>query len=258
MILLDPLARPVIAHRGNRAHAPENTLEAFRQAVAAGADAIEFDLRLTKDGHVVVMHDATLDRTTDSAGRLELRTLAQLEDVDAGARFSNNGGWARPYFGRNVRIPTLDELLDAMPSDLPLLMELKTTDVSEPVRRIIARRGIAKRVVVAGFSGRCIHPLRGSGFALGATSTEAAELVVPAIRGRPIRAGQYDAVCIPPRYRGMPVPLLAIARALKGTGKVLHVWTVNDPADAQRLWRGGVQGIVTDDPALMLAARQGV
>jgi glycerophosphoryl diester phosphodiesterase len=258
MILLDPLARPVIAHRGNRAHAPENTLEAFRQAVAAGADAIEFDLRLTRDGHVVVLHDATLDRTTDSAGRLELRTLAQLQEVDAGARFSPNGGWKRPYFGRNVRIPTFDELLDAMPSDLPLLIELKTVDVSEPVRRIISKRGIEKRVIVAGFNRRAIHPLRGAGFALGATSGEAAELVMPALRGKTITADHYTAVCIPPRWRGLPVPLLAIARALKGTGKVLHVWTINDPADAQRLWRGGVQGIVTDDPALLLAARAGV
>jgi glycerophosphoryl diester phosphodiesterase len=258
MILLDPLARPVIAHRGNRAHAPENTLEAFRQAVAAGADAIEFDLRHTRDGHVIVMHDATLDRTTDSSGRVELRTLAQLQDVDAGARFSTNGGWKRPYLGRNHGIPTFDELLDVMPADLPLLIELKTVEVSEPARRIIAKRGIARRVIVAGFNRRAIHPLRGAGFALGATSGEAAELVLPALRGKTISAGEYNAVCIPPRWRGMPVPLLAIARALKGTGKVLHVWTINDPADAQRLWRGGVQGIVTDDPALILAARKGV
>jgi glycerophosphoryl diester phosphodiesterase len=81
---------------------------------------------------------------------------------------------------------------------------------------------------------------------------------MPALRGRKITAGDYDTVCIPPRWRGMPVPLLAIARSLSGSGKTLHVWTINDPADAQRLWRGGVQGIVTDDPALMLAARSGV
>lgn len=259
MILLDPLARPVIAHRGNRAHAPENTIEAFRQAVAAGADAIEFDLRVSRDGEVVVIHDPTLDRTTDSSGLVDMRTLEQLQEVDAGARFSTDGGWARPYHGRNVRIPTLDELLDAMPNDLPLLMEIKTPNASEPVRRIIQRRNLSKRVVVAGFNRRAIQPLRGAGFALGACTSEAAELLLPALRGRPVsRQLDYDALCIPPRWKGMPIPIAAMVRALKGAGKVVHIWTINDPADAQRLWRSGVQGIVTDDPALILAARSGI
>lgn len=256
MILLDPLARPVIAHRGNRAHAPENTIESFRQAVAAGADAIEFDLRLSRDGEVVVFHDPTLDRTTDAAGLVDMHTLDQLKELDAGARFSDNGGWARPYAGRGCRIPTLDELIDAMPRDLPLLMEIKTPNAAEPVRRIIKRRGIEKRVLVAGFNRRAIQPLRGSGFPLGATTSEAAELLLPALRGRPAPAMKYDALCVPPRWRGMPVPILAMARSIKDTGKVMHIWTINDPGDAQRLWRGGIQGIVTDDPALMRRARE--
>ena len=259
MILLDPDAKPVIAHRGNRAHAPENTIEAFRQAVAAGADAIEFDVRVTRDGEVVVIHDPTLDRTTDSAGLVDMQTIERLKELDAGARFSTDGGWGRPYAGRGIRIPTLDDLLDAMPSDLPLLMEVKTPDASEPVRRIIDRRGIAKRVLIAGFNRRAIHPLRSAGLHLGATMSEAAELLMPAMLGKQVAAAlEYDVLCIPPRWKGVPVPVLAMARALRGTGKVVHVWTINDPADAQRLWRGGVQGIVTDDPALMLAARTGV
>ena len=71
MILLDPLARPVIGHRGNRAHAPENTLESFLEALALGADALEFDLQLSRDGQLVVFHDATLERTTDGHGAVE-------------------------------------------------------------------------------------------------------------------------------------------------------------------------------------------
>ena len=85
MILLDPHARPVIGHRGNRAHAPENTLESLRQAVALGVDAVEFDLRVTARRRAVVIHDETLDRTTDGSGPLALRTVTELRGLDAGA-----------------------------------------------------------------------------------------------------------------------------------------------------------------------------
>jgi glycerophosphoryl diester phosphodiesterase len=258
MILLDPLARPVIAHRGNRAHAPENTIESFRQAVAAGAEAIEFDVRVSRDGELIVMHDPTLDRTTDAVGLVDMRTLAQLQELDAGARFSTDGGWARPYAGRGIRIPTVNEVVDALPSTMPLLIEIKTPNASEPLRRLIAHRGLEKRVIVAGFNRRAIHPLRGAGLPLGATTSEAVELLLPALRGRQPSRIQYDALCIPPRWRGVPVPIGAMTRALRGSGKVVHIWTINEPADAQNLWRAGVQGIVTDDPALILAARIGV
>jgi glycerophosphoryl diester phosphodiesterase len=101
MILLDPLARPVIGHRGNRAHAPENTLASFHEAVALGVDAIEFDLRVSRDGVLMVFHDATLERTTDATGPLADRTAAELGRVDAGANFTPDGGpqlpLARPW-----------------------------------------------------------------------------------------------------------------------------------------------------------------
>ena len=84
MILLDPDARPVIGHRGNRAHAPENTLESFREAVTLGVDAVEFDLRVSRDDALVVMHDQTLDRTTDGSGSVAMRTVAELRSLDAG------------------------------------------------------------------------------------------------------------------------------------------------------------------------------
>ena len=89
MILLDPLARPVIGHRGNRVHAPENTIPSLLEAVALGVDALEFDLRVTKDGVLVLMHDATLDRTTDTTGPVISYTRADLRTVDAGAEVAD-------------------------------------------------------------------------------------------------------------------------------------------------------------------------
>ena len=97
--LLDPAARLVIAHRGSSAEAPENTLPAFEAAVARGADAIELDVRLTADGAPVVIHDATLDRTTDRTGPVAALTLAELRAVDAGWHFTPDLGHTHPYRG---------------------------------------------------------------------------------------------------------------------------------------------------------------
>jgi glycerophosphoryl diester phosphodiesterase len=117
MILLDPRARLVIGHRGNRAHAPENTLASLREAAALGVDAVEFDLRVSRDGVLVVMHDATLDRTTDDSGPVAARTAAELGRIDAGARFTADGGRTFPWRGRGACISTFDEVSDRTRAD---------------------------------------------------------------------------------------------------------------------------------------------
>ena len=255
MILLDPQARLVIGHRGNRAHAPENTLESFRQAATLGVDAIEFDLRVTRDGELVVIHDPTLDRTIDGSGPVALHTLAQLKRLDAGARFSRDGGRTYPWRGRGLTVPTFDEAIESLPRGLPCIVELKTPAATELLRGALRRHDIARRVVVAGFDPQATRPLRGAGVALGASTPDVVGLVLPALLGRRFGAQPFQALCIPPRWKGIPVPIAALARALRGSGTVTHVWTVNDPAHALRLWRDGVQGIISDDPGPMLAAR---
>jgi len=256
MILLDPLARPVIGHRGNRAHAPENTLASFREAVDLGVDAIEFDLRVSRDGVLMVFHDATLDRTTDGSGPLDGRTAAELGRVDAGANFTPDGGRTFPWRGRGVGVSTFDAVVEAVPRELPFIIELKTPASTELVRAAIARHGIARRVIVAGFDPTATRPLRGAGFALGASTPDVAALVLPALLRRRLPAQPFQALCIPPRWNGIPVPIAAMARALRGSGTVIHVWTINEAADAIGLWNVGVQGILSDDPATMLAARR--
>jgi glycerophosphoryl diester phosphodiesterase len=255
MLLLDPGARLVIGHRGNRAHAPENTVESLREAAALGADAVEFDLRVSRDGRLVVMHDATLDRTTDGSGPVELRTLAELKRLDAGARFTRDGGRSFPWRGRGVAVPSFDEVVEALPRDLPCIVELKTPAAAELVKQAVRRHGIADRVIVASSDRGTMHPLRGAGLALGACTPDVAQLVLPALVRRRIGPQHFQALCIPPRWRGIPVPIAALARALRGSGTAIHVWTINDPTEAQRLWALGVQGIISDDPGAMLAAR---
>jgi len=255
MILLDPLARPVIGHRGNRAHAPENTLASFAEAVALGVDAIEFDVRVSRDGVLMVFHDATLDRTTDAIGPLVDRTAAELGRVDAGANFTRDGGRSFPWRGRGATVSTFDAVVESLPRTLPFIIELKEATSTELVRAAIARHGLAGRVIVAGFDPKATRPLRGAGFALGASTPDVAQLVLPALLRRRLGARAFEALCIPPRWHGIPVPIAAMARALRGSGTVIHVWTINDADDAIRLWHAGVQGILSDDPATMLAAR---
>ena len=257
MILLDPHAHPVIAHRGNRAQAPENTVPALLEAVALGVDALEFDVQVTRDNVLVLMHDLTLDRTTDSSGPLAARTLSELRGVDAGARFSRDGR-DYPWRGRGAGIPTFDEVIESVPRTLPLIIELKTPAATPALMAAIKRHALAGRIIVAGFDPSSTMPLRGGDVPLGASTPDVASLLLPALLRRNVSAPWFRALCIPPMYRGIPVPIASLVRATRRHGVVTHVWTVNDPARAQRFWRAGVRGIITDDPALIMAARTGV
>lgn len=256
MILLDPLARPVIGHRGNRAHAPENTIPALLEAVALGVDAVEFDLHVTADGVLVLMHDPTVDRTTDGTGVVATMPLAALRELDAGARFTTDGR-TRPWRGRGAGVPTFDDVIEALPRTLPLIIEIKTPAAATLLRDAIARHNLASRIIVAGFDPQSTRPLRGGDVALGASTGDVAALLAPSLLRQTVAAPWFQAMCIPPVYRGIPVPIASLVRATQPHGVVTHIWTVNSPAQAQRLWRRGVNGIISDDPALILAARVG-
>lgn len=253
MRLLDPLAKLVVGHRGESAFAPENTLEALGRAVALGADAIEFDLRLTREGVAVVHHDATVDRTTDGSGPVAAKSLAELRELDAGARFP--GGAFR---GKGIGVPTFEEVLAAFP-ETPCIIELKIAPVAQEARRLIERHGAQGRVLVDSFVGGALEPFRGSGIAVGGSAQGAYRMLRSLVTGPP-RAGTLDfrALCIPWRHHGLPVPVAAIARQGHNAGIVTHVWTVDDPVRAERFWRGGVNGIITNDPGRMLEVRRRV
>ncbi len=256
-ILLDPHARPVIGHRGNRAHSPEDTLESMREAVALGVDALEFDVHVTRDGVAVIHHDDTLERTTSATGPIAARTLAELSSVDAGYRFTRDNGASFPWREQGVRIPTLDAVLDAFPT-LPLIIEIKTPVATTAVRACIARHAAERRVLVAGFDVRSMQPLAGGPIALGASTRELMQLLPFALFGLHGPATPFVAACLPPVHNGIPVPIGRFARLMRRRGGVVHVWTINSAQEAEQLWSIGVQGIISDDPALILAARDRV
>jgi glycerophosphoryl diester phosphodiesterase len=254
-ILLDRSSRPVIGHRGNRAHAPENTIESFAQAVAAGADAIEFDVRLSLDGVPVVIHDPTVRRTTGSPGEVAAMPFSELRSLDAGATFTKDNGATFPYRDKGHRIPSFDEVLEAFPS-IPMIIEVKTTSAAPAVRSAIEAHRAEDRVIVDSLETGAMKVFADSRIATGGTRADAIRGMTELMLGLPVTPFAFNALCLPTSYRGIRVPIERFARAAQKQGRVLHVWTINDPAVAIRLWQKGVQGIITDDPALMLKTRE--
>lgn len=255
MLLLDPHRHPVVAHRGNRAHAPENTVEAFTQALALGVDAIEFDVHLSRDGVPMVIHDPTLERTTDARGDVRSFTAGELRRIDAGARFSADGGRTFPYRGRGIGVPTLEEVL-ALTRDLPLIIELKTVEASLPALALLERLGAFTRVLVGSFLDAALVPFQHAGVPVSGGSGALRRLYLPAaLRSRAPRSLPFQSMCVPRFHKGLPLPVRGFARVMRAVGGTSHVWTVNDPSRARRLWAAGVNGIISDDPGAILAAR---
>jgi glycerophosphoryl diester phosphodiesterase len=237
MILLDPAARPIIAHRGASGQYPENTLLAFRQALAQGADAIELDVRLTQDGVPVALHDATVDRTTNGSGAVAEMCLEALRDLDAG------GG---------EPVPTLAEVLEVT-DPLPLLIEIKEPRDGSAVVDHLRSAGARGRVLVGSFVAASLKPVRAAGIPTTATRREVARLWAASRVRWSLRGRSYQAVSVPEHRGRLRVVDDPFVRAVRRAGRPVHVWTVDDPGAARRLRSLGVAGILTDFPQRMTA-----
>jgi glycerophosphoryl diester phosphodiesterase len=254
-VLLDRSRHPVVGHRGNAAHAPENTLESFAQAVALGVDAIEFDVRLSSEGAPVVHHDADVVRTTGTAGPVASFTARQLAALDAGARFTNDRGRSYPYRGKGIGIPSFQEVLTGFPST-PCLIELKTPSAAPALRKAIEDLHAEDRCVVDSFSSEALRVFDGSRISVGAARPDVIRLMRQVMSGRPVTDVAFAALCIPLSYYGLPIPARRFARIAPLHNFVVHVWTINNPAVALSLWKSGINGIISDDPGPMIAARR--
>jgi glycerophosphoryl diester phosphodiesterase len=255
LVLLDPSRRPVIGHRGARARVPENTLPSFAFAVAAGVDAIELDLHLSRDGIPVVMHDPTLARTTGVPGLVAERTAAELAALDAGATFSTDGGRTFPFRGQGIGVPTLEQVLAAHPA-LPMILEIKAPEASQTVLGILERSGARDRVLMGSFHDEALRPFAAAGIPVSAAPRALARLYVPALLGSRPDSLPFQAMCVPRTHRGLPLPIRAFAAVMSRLGRPVHIWTVNEASVARQLWNRGVRGIISDDPATILDERR--
>jgi glycerophosphoryl diester phosphodiesterase len=229
-------------------------MPAFERAARQGADAFELDVRLSADGVPVVLHDATLDRTSVGRGSLGSLTLAELRTVDAGARFTPDGGRSYPFRGAGVGIPTLAEVLRGFP-EMPVMVEVKEPAAQEAVRRVILEEAAGERCVLASEHHAALQVFREPPFAVAASGGEIGALYRAVLLRRVPETVQYRLLSVPERHRGLRVPTRGFVAAARRLGCPVHVWTINEPAVAQRLWALGVCGMVTNFPDRILAAR---
>ncbi|MBT8404402.1 MAG: glycerophosphodiester phosphodiesterase [Gemmatimonadetes bacterium] len=249
------------AHRGGARLAPENTLEAFGDAVDRwGADMLELDVRLTADGAVVVIHDETVDRTTDGSGPVAALDLEALRDLDAGARFVDPEGRGS-FAGRGVRVPTFAEVLESFPRTR-LNVEAKCAEVAGPLVEAIRRHGAEHRVLVAAEFERNRRGARGYRGARGASRSQLRPFWV--LHRVPWVGSMYtpdcDALQVPLAYRGRPVVTPRLIAEAHRRNIPVHVWVIDEPEEMRRLLALGVDAIQTDRPdrlALVLHEERG-
>jgi glycerophosphoryl diester phosphodiesterase len=244
-----------IAHRGGRGLWPENTLFALENAKALGADVLEMDLRATADGVIVLMHDRTVERTTDGTGRVDGMTFAELGRLDAGYRFRDASG-RLAYRGRGIAVPALDEVLTQL-GDVRLNVELKDASPEFAVRLcdLLQARGATQRVLVASFDHDAMTAFRRAcpAVATSATLREALTLYqLDRVKLTSLYRGPAAALQIPEMLRGRRIVDPELLELAEKMNLRVHVWTVNDEAGMRRLLDLGVQGILTDYPDLLL------
>jgi glycerophosphoryl diester phosphodiesterase len=243
------------AHRGGALRWPENTLLAFASAAELGITHIETDIHLTSDGHFVCFHDATLERTTNGRGQVADYTLDELRRLDAGYQFTEGGGF--PYRGADVRIPTLEEALALDPA-LRLNLEVKPPDptLARRVWELIEHHGVHDRVLVASAHDEVTQAFRAIARGRVATSPGrkgAMRFWAHALTGTWRNAVfPFDALQIPPRFKGIDVISPRFIEAARYHGIEVHVWTINDPDEMAALARAGVDAIMTDLPDVLL------
>ena len=247
--MLESYPHPFLfAHRGASAHAPENTLAAFELALAQKADGIELDVKLSADGHVVVIHDPTVDRTTGAHGRVKDISLAELRSLGAGSFFSENFS--------SEKIPTLEEVFEAMGKRIFINVELTNYNsprdqLVESVCMLVKKFNLQKHVM---FSSFFASNLSKAGSYL--PDVPRGLLALNGIPGAWARSfgyafGKYQA--LHPYLKDVTPEQVQRVHRLKGR---VHVWTVNKAEDMRQLFHWGVDAIFTDDPQLAVQVRE--
>lgn len=242
------LPRRVYAHRGASAELPENTMPAFERAVAIGVDALEMDVQLTRDGHLIVMHDDVCSRVTGALYRWDQLDLAEARALDAGWGFVAPDG-TRPFAGQGITITTFAEVLDAFPTML-LNVDLKTAATVDPMLELIESRRAAERVILASFDTRTIVRVRRRKYA-GATALSQGEVAalaaLPAMLWRPLPY-TGTAAQLPTHSGPLRFDRQAFIAKCHSIGLRVDFWTIDDPEEAARLLALGADGIITNDP----------
>jgi glycerophosphoryl diester phosphodiesterase len=248
----------VFAHRGGAKLAPENTLAAFANGLALGSDGIECDVHLSRDGVPVVIHDKTVDRTTDAVGPVSAFDAAELSRLDAGHRFVALDG-SQPFRGRGVGVPTLESVLTEW-RDIRVIVEMKDGGpaLARAVRDVIRRTGAAERVCIGSFYRDGLAALRAEdpGLTTSASEHEVRWTLYKSWCRWPFGAARpYRAFQVPERAGRLHVVTPAFIAQAHNDASRVDVWVVDTAADIHRLFGWGVDGVITDRPDVAVEAR---
>ncbi len=253
------LPRPrVFGHRGAGGIAPENTLASFSLATVLGARYLELDVHGSRDGEIVVLHDATLDRTTDGHGPVRDETFAQLSRLDAGHSFTYDGRQF-PYRGQGLRIPRLETVLEAFPGAC-FNIEIKQAEpaIIAEVLAVLERTRTSHRTLLAAEHDAIMQEIRAAASGRVVTSYSTGEVVEFIRRVTADDWSGYEppgqALQIPPAFGDIELVTEASVVAAHRCGVEIHVWTINDRAEMHRLLALGVDGLMSDLPGLAVEA----
>jgi glycerophosphoryl diester phosphodiesterase len=249
----------VIAHQGGDGIFPGDTLYAYEHAAVLGADVLEMDAHITKDGEIVLMHDEKVDRTTDGNGLIEDLTLAELKKLDAAYQWTKDGGKTFPFRGKGIQVPTLRELFEKLP-DKRYLIEIKLTEnpIDKPLCNLIREYNMQEKVIIGSFHDGAMKMFRATcpEVATGAAQGEVTKFV---LLGKIFLSGwvspQYQDLQVPwekSESKGIPIMTARFIREAHAKNLKVEPWTVDDPALMKQYVEWGVDGIITDRPDLML------
>jgi glycerophosphoryl diester phosphodiesterase len=237
----------VVGHRGAARHAPENTLESFRLGAEMGADAVELDVHLTSDGQLAVIHDETLDRTTDRSGPVASLTMDDIRVADAGATFAREGDSGYPFAGKGLRVPTLGEVLDWLPDDLGLVVEIKARAAADAVVEAVKAHPVRSsgRLSVISFDEAAIdrvHELD--------PEVKTGYLVVPSqsINDAILWATEHGHIGVHPWEGDLTFNAHSTLAEAQLYGREMGCYVINDADRMQQLAALGLWGFVTDVP----------
>ncbi len=249
-----------IAHRGAGGEAPENTLPAFELAWRQGVQILESDVHPTADGVAVLLHDERLDRTTNGSGLVTETSSERLYELDAGHRFSVDDGQTFPARGQGIRVPTLAEALEAL-TEARFNLEIKagSPEFIESVVELVMETGAEDRTLLTAGEDPVMADLRpvlertGAKVAQGASLADVVGFVRAASEGG-TPPPEPMALQIPADFGGRPLVTRELVEFAHAHDVLVHVWTINEPAEIERLLDLGVDGLVSDFPRRVIDA----
>ncbi len=247
----------VIAHRGGAGLRPENTLAAFQHAVELGVDVLEMDIHSTSDGVLVTIHDATVDRTTNGTGQVQDLTFTALQELDAGYSWTVDDAQAdHPYRGQGITIPALEEIFQTFPS-IPMNIEIKQLEpsIAQPFCDLIRQYEMVDQVLVASFHPQALNEFREACPEVATSGVEndiRVFYILNTIKLGAVYQPVAHAFQVPEYSGGLHVVTPGFVSGAHRHNVEVHVWTVNEVEQMERMIEAGVDGIITNYPDRLL------